>query len=303
MDKLQSMATFVQIAEQGSLSAAARSLDKSLPSVVRTLAVLEESLQVRLLNRTTRRIALTEEGRTYLQQCRKILADVQEAERALGQQQSEPSGLITLTAPVRFGEMHVAPAVSGFLRHYPKTRVDLILLDRVVDLLEEGIDIAVRIAHLTDSTLIAKPIGRVQQIVCASPSLLGGVGTPSRPEELTELPCVGFTGLSSATEWAFLDQGKPLSVPIRSRFVSNQVGAALNACVAGLGFGRFLSYQTEPLIREGKLVRVLQAFETPPVPLSLVYPHTRLLSSRVRSMVDWLTDNLQSPRNDVKSKR
>jgi DNA-binding transcriptional LysR family regulator len=266
--------------------------------VVRSLAALEESLQVRLFNRTTRRIALTEEGRTYLQQCRKILSDVQEAERALGQYQSEPSGLITLTAPVRFGEMHVAPAVSRFLQRHPKTRVDLLLLDRVVDLLEEGVDIAVRIAHLADSSLIAKPMGNVRQIVCASPRLLDRIGTPTHPEDLSNFPCIGFTGISSAVEWEFLDGGAPLRVSIKSLFVCNQVGASLHACAAGLGFGRFLSYQAEPLLREGRLVRVLQGFETPPLPLSLVYPHTRLLSSRVRAMVDWLAQEIQLGRQD-----
>lgn len=295
MDKLQSMDTFVKIAEHGSLTAAARSLDKSLPSVVRTLAALEESLQVRLFNRTTRRIALTEEGRTYLAQCRKILADIQEAERALGQLQSEPSGLITVTAPVRFGEMHVAPAVTGFLQRYPKTQVKLLLLDRVVDLLEEGVDIAVRIAHLADSSLIAKSAGAVRQVVCVSPSLLQSVDEPDHPKRLTDLPCIGFTGISSETEWEFMEEGERLSVPIRSVFVCNQVGASLHACVAGIGFGRFLSYQVAPLIQAGQLIRVLQDFETPPLPLSLVYPHTRLLSSRVRAMVDWLSEAIQLP--------
>jgi DNA-binding transcriptional LysR family regulator len=295
MDKLQSMHTFVKIAELGSLTAAAKALDKSLPSVVRTLAALEDSLQVRLFNRTTRRIALTEEGRTYLAQCRKILADIQEAERALGQFQSEPSGLITVTAPVRFGEMHVAPAVTGFLKRHPKTQVKLLLLDRVVDLLEEGVDIAVRIAHLADSSLIAKPAGAVSQVVCASPELLKRVDEPDRPEQLSERPCIGFTGISSESEWEFTEEGRRLDVPIKSLFVSNQVGASLHACAAGVGFGRFLSYQVAPLIRSGELVRVLQKFETAPLPLSLVYPHTRLLSSRVRAMVDWLSEAIRLP--------
>jgi DNA-binding transcriptional LysR family regulator len=293
MDKLLAMTTFVQIAEQGSLTAAAKSLDKSLPSVVRTLAALEESLQVRLFNRTTRRIALTEEGQTYLQQCRKILSDLHEAERALGQKQSEPSGLITLTAPVRFGEMHVAPAVTSFLQRYPKTRVNLLLLDRVVDLLEEGIDIAVRIAHLADSSLIAKPIGSVRQIICASPSLLNRIDTPKTPEALSELPCIGFTGFSSDSVWEFQDGNRSLAVAINPIFVCNQVGASLHACKEGMGFGRFLSYQAEPLIRSGKLVSVLQAYELSALPLSLVYPHTRLLSSRVRAMIDWLSEAIQ----------
>ncbi|MEW8492722.1 MAG: LysR family transcriptional regulator [Candidatus Thiodiazotropha taylori] len=293
MDKLQAMTTFVQIAEHGSLTAAAEVMDKSLPSVVRVLASLEDSLQVRLFNRTTRRIALTEEGRLYLDQCRKILADVEEAERSLGQHQSEFQGLITVTAPIRFGEMHVAPAVSEFLKRYPKTRVNLTLHDRLIDLLEEGVDIAVRIAHLPDSTLIAKPVSSVKQVVCASPALLEQVGVPEQPYELSNLPCVQFTGMSSSAEWEFVQAEQQQVVPIKSTLTCNQVGASLRACLSGVGFGRFLCYQTAPYLKDGRLVKVLSNYEPAALPLSLVYPHARLLSARVRAMVDWLSSSLQ----------
>ena len=292
MDQFHSMAVFVQIAEQGSLTAAAEAMGKSLPSVVRTLAALEKRLQVRLFNRTTRRIALTEEGRLYLAQCRKILADVQEAELALTRIQSEPSGRIVVTAPVRFGEMHVAAAVAGFLDRYPKTEVQLLLLDRVVDLLEEGVDIAVRIAHLADSSLIARPVGVIRRVVCASPALLGRCGEPRHPRALVGLPCIRFTGISSGTTWEFVEDEKPVTVPIRSALTCNHVGAAVSACVSGAGFGRFLCYQVMPYLRSGELVSVLSDFEPASVPVSLVYPHNRLLSSRVRAMVDWLADAL-----------
>ena len=166
MDKLQAMAVFVQIAERGSLTAATETLDKSLPSVVRILASLEEALRVRLFNRTTRRIALTEEGRIYLESCRRILAEIDDAESALGQDEAEPHGTITVTAPVRFGEMHVAPAVTRFLQRYPEVQVKLLLLDRVIDMLEEGVDVAVRIAPLADSSLVAKAVGHIRRVVC-----------------------------------------------------------------------------------------------------------------------------------------
>lgn len=292
MDKLQSMQVFVRIAEQGSLTGAAEVIGKSLPSVVRILAALEESLQVRLFNRTTRRIALTEEGRLYLAHCRKILADIQEAEHTLSQHQSEPSGMITVTAPVRFGEMHVEPAIAKFLDRYPKTRVNLLLLDRVVDLLEEGVDIAVRIVHLADSSLIAKTVGSVRQVVCATPALLQQFGEPVHPQALSELPCVRFTGISPAAEWEFVEKGRRLVVPINSPLTCNQVEASVNACAAGVGFGRFFCYQVMPLVRDGRLKVVLEEFEPPPTPLSLVYPHTRLLSSRVRAMIDWLAKEI-----------
>lgn len=292
MDKLQAMSVFVEIVERGSLTAAADALGKSLPSMVRILASLEEALQVRLLNRTTRRIALTQEGRVYLEQCRKILADVNESERTLSQSQTEPQGMITVTAPARFGEMYVTPAVTRFIKRYPKIQINLLLLDRVVDLLEEGIDIAVRIVPLHDSSLIARRIGTIRQVVCASPGVLAEYGAPSRPKELASLPCVRFTGISPGSVWHFEDNGKQLSVQVADGFTCNQVAASVDACAAGLGFGLFLCYQVMPRIRKGDLVAVLTDFEPKPVPLSLVYPHSRLLSTRVRALIDWMADDI-----------
>jgi len=294
MDKLQAMGVFVQIAEQGSLTAAAEVLGKSLPSVVRMLASLEESLQVRLFNRTTRRIVLTEEGRFYLERCRKILADIEESELALNQDQIEPRGTITLTAPVRFGEMHVAPSVTRFLAQHPRVQINLLLLDRVVSLLDEGIDLAVRIAHLDDSSLIARPVGEIRQVVCASPGLLAASGgAPSRPQQLADSPCVRFTGISSNSIWYFHDRGKRLTVPINGAFTCNQVRASVDACVAGLGFGLFFDYQVMPWVERGELEIILRDFEPAPLPLSLVYPHTRLMAMRVRSLIDWLALDLK----------
>ncbi len=294
MDRLQAMAVFVKIAERGSLTAAADALGKSLPSVVRMLAALEESLQVRLFNRTTRRIALTEEGRLYLERCRRILAEVEESELALSQRQIEPRGTITLTAPVRFGEMHVAPSVTRFLEQYRRVQVDLLLLDRVVNLLDEGIDLAVRIAHLDDSSLIAKPVGEIRQVACASPALLAGSGgAPQRPEKLSDLPCVRCTSISSSPVWHFRDRGKRLDVPVNGPFVCNQIGASVDACAAGLGFGLFFDYQIMPWVERGELEIVLSGFEPAPLPLSLVYPHTRLMAFRVRTLVDWLARDLR----------
>jgi DNA-binding transcriptional LysR family regulator len=278
----------VQIAERGSLTAAAEALDKSLPSVVRILASLEEYLRVRLFNRTTRQIALTEEGRIYLESCRRILAEIDDAESALGQDEAEPRGMIAVTAPVRFGEMHVAPAVTRFLLRHPQVQVRLLLLDRVIDMLEEGVDVAVRIAPLADSSLVAKPVGRIRQVVCASPKLLGEVGRPGRPEYLAELPCVRFTGISSGSVWHFFRKGKPLSVTVNGSLSCNQVGPAVNACIAGLGFGMFFCYQVMPAVRRGELELVLTEFEPDPLPLSLVFPHNRLMSPRLRIFVDWM---------------
>ena len=224
--------------------------------------------------------------------CRRILAEIEDAESALGENETEPRGIITVTAPVRFGEMHVAPAVTRFLQRYPQVRVRLLLLDRVIDMLEEGVDVAVRIAPLVDSSLVAKPMGRIRQVVCASPKLLAEAGQPRFPEDLAELPCVRFTGISSGSVWHFLRNDKSLPISVNGSLSCNQVGPAVNACIAGLGFGRFLCYQIMPAVRRGELQLVLTEFEPEPLPLSLVFPHNRLLSTRVRCFVDWMAQAL-----------
>lgn len=297
MDRLKAMQVFVSIAETGSLTAAAERLNKSLPSVVRMLSTLESELTVRLFNRTTRRIALTEEGRIYLQHSRHILSDLHDADQALIQKQCEPSGLITLTAPVRFGELHLAPCVAQFMQLYPQIRVQMLLLDRIVNLLDEGIDIAVRIAELGDSSLIARPLGRIYQSVCASPTLLQKLGCPKHPQELAHLPCINFMGLGNDKRWTFYQQQKKISVSIDPLLQCNQVGSSLASCTAGVGFGRFLSYQAQPYLADGRLQEVLQDFRPPALPLNLVYPHSRLMSSRVRVLADWLQQQL--PRSMV----
>ena len=293
MDKLLAMNTFVHIVEKGSLTAAAEALDKSLPSVVRTLAMLEEALDARLLNRSTRRIALTDEGRRYLERCRQILADIDEAEDELSSHQSEPRGHINVTAPVMFGKMHVAPAITAFLQRYERTQVDLQLLDRPVNLIEEGIDVAIRIGHLSESSMIAKPVGEIRRVLCASPDYLQNTPELKHPKDLSAYGCVRFTGLSSGPTWQFFENGQPLSIPIKGAFGSNHAQVAIDACEAGLGFGVFLSYQIEPLIKQGKLQIVLPEYEPPPIPINVMYTHAKLMSSRIRIFVDWMATRLK----------
>ncbi len=288
MDKLLAMRGFVAIVDHGSLTAAATALDRSLPAMVRTLAALEETLGTRLLHRTTRRMSLTAEGQGYLERCRRILGDIEEAEASLMRAQIEPRGQVRMTAPVLFGQMHVAPAVSEFLRSFEEVQVELLLLDRVVNLVEEGIDVAVRIAHLSDSTMVAVPIGRVRRVVCASPALLRTESVPMHPRELSDRPCVRFRGINAGDSWTFQDSGGEFSVRTRGSFACNQATAAVQACAEGLGFGMFLSYQVEPLVRAKRLEVVLGDFEPAPLPVSLVYPETRLVSTRLRALLDWL---------------
>jgi DNA-binding transcriptional LysR family regulator len=296
LDKLAAMRAFVAIVDRGSLTSAAETLEKSLPTVVRTLAALEESLGVRLLRRTTRRMALTEEGRAYLDRCRRILADIEEAEQAVTRHGAEPQGEIRATAPVLFGQLHVAPAVRAFVQRYERTQVDLVLLDRVVNLIEEGIDVAIRIGPLSDSSMIAVTVGQVRRVVCASPALLEREGEPSRPQELSKRPCVRFRGLAAGSTWHFHDGAREIPVRVAGPFACNQATAAVDACAAGMGFGLFLSYQVEPRVRSGDLAVVLRDYEPAPLPVSVVYPDARLMSSRLRAFVDFMKESLATRR-------
>ncbi len=283
------------------MSSAADKLLMSQSAVVRTLAALEDELGVQLLIRTTRRLNLSEEGREYYGRCRQILHEVEDAESALNQRQTNPTGLLRVTAPVTFGRMHLMPVINDFLNQFPNMEVELILLDRIVDLLEEGIDIALRIGSLPDSTLIAKPIGSIRHIICASPDYINHAGIPSTPTELRHFDCIHLTAIHSSPEWPFYERSRINKVTIAGKFKTNQVEAARDACCNGLGYGLFLSYQVEPLITEGKLVPVLEEFTQPPAPVNLVYPHSRQLSSRSRVFIDWaqpiLRARLASSRN------
>lgn len=292
VNKLAAMQTFVAILDEGSLTAAADALGKALPTVVRSLATLEEELGVRLLRRTTRRMSLTEEGRIYLERCRRILDDIEEADLAVSNQQISPRGELRVTAPVLFGQLHIAPAITRFLRKYTDVKVELLLLDRVVNMVEEGIDVGIRIAPLEDSSMIATRIGEVRRVVCASPELLQQVGVPKQPRELSEHPCVHFQGLSATPVWNFAGGRKPISVPVAGPFTCNHAAVAVDACAGGLGFGRFLSYQVESLVAEKKLEIVLQEFEPPAIPIHIVFAHSRLMTPRVRVFVDWMKEKL-----------
>lgn len=286
------METFVRIVESGSLTAAAEALQLSGPSVVRSLAALEREVGVRLLQRTTRRSSLTDEGREYYDRCRRVLAEVEAADAVLTARQLEPSGRLRLTAPAAFGRMHVTPLVCAFMARYPAVEVELLLLDRVVDLIEEGIDAAVRIAQLAESSLVAVRVGQTRRVVCASPRYINKSGMPEAPGDLIQHRCIVFTGLAANNEWSFT--GRPARVAVHPVLRTNQFDVAIDACLQGLGCGQFLSYQVEGPIRAGKLRTVLDDFSPPPVPIHIVYPHARLLSPNVRAFVDLASARLRA---------
>ena len=293
MDTLSAMRTFVEIVDRGSMTAAADALDRSQPAVVRTLAALEHHLGTRLLQRTTRRMALTPDGRDYLERCRRILMDVQDAERAVGQVSGEPRGEVRVTAPLRFGELHVAPAVLGFLAQYSQMSVDLMLSDRNIDMIEEGVDLAIRIGALSDSSMIAVRIGGMRRVVCGSKGLVARTGAPAEPAELGIRPCIRMQNIPrQETVWTFGAGSRSEQIRIDGPFGCNQVSTATRACAAGVGFGRFFYYQVQEMIADGTLVTVLEDQEPEPVPVSLVYPGGRLVSARQRAMIDWLSASL-----------
>ena len=293
MDTLAAMKVFVAIVDHGSLTAAADHLDRSQPAVVRALAALEAKLGARLLQRTTRRMSLTPEGREYLERCRQIVSDVEEAERSVSQDESNLTGPIRVTAPVQFGQLHVAPLLARFLSQHPNTTTDLMLLDRNVDLVEEGIDVALRIGPLADSDLIALPVGELRRVVCGAPSLVDRVGEPSSPHDLTQLPCIRQKILARASTWAFKDGLSKLNVKVNGRFNCNTIASAVTACVHGAGFGQFLSYQVQNELRDGRLQRVLKAYEVLAIPVHVVYPGGRLTTARQRAMANFLKTELK----------
>jgi len=298
MDKFGAMETFVRIVEKGSLTAAANALDTSLPTVVRILASLERSLGVMLLHRTTRRIRLTEEGALYLERCRAILSATNEAEEALISREAELRGNLTVGASVLFGRRYVVPVVSDFLRRHPKMTIDLRFGDRVLSLDEEHVDVAVRIAHLKDSSLVAIPVGKVRRVVCATEQYLRSNGIPKVPDDIRKHRCVRHTGLAPRSEWHFKIGRRNVSIPVISRVSCNEIDTSLTACIDGLGLGLFLSYQVAPLRDSGHLRYVLEQFEQEPIPVHVVYARSNLLSNRMHAFVDECVEKLRQTRFD-----
>ncbi len=285
MDKLRAMKTFVQIADDGSLTAAAAALGMSLPAVVRSLAALEADLGARLFQRTTRRIALTQEGLQYLVRSRDILAAVAEADASLADEVQAPRGQLTVTAPVLLGQRVVADFVTRFVAANPRIRCSLQLHDRFVDLVDEGMDVGIRIGALEDSSLVALRLGEVRHVVVASPAFLRRTGVPAHPSELRSRPCIRLATPVRAG-WAFQDGGRKLHVPVDGPLDFNHAGAALLACEQGAGFGQFFSYQVQDAVQARRLRVVLAPFEPPRQPVSVVYPNARLLPARTRAFVD-----------------
>jgi DNA-binding transcriptional LysR family regulator len=299
MDRLEAMSVFAAVAEAQGFSAASRRLGMPLATVSRKVSELEESLGVQLLARSTRRVSLTDTGRQYFEACRRILDDVAEAERAASGEYRSPRGELIITTPIVFGRPHIVPVVTEFLKAYEQVDVQMMLVDRVVDLLDEHIDLALRIGELPDSSLIAVRIGSIGRVVCASPAYLAAHGVPTHPRELAEHHAITFAGLSSPKEWSFRIAGATTRFPVRSRLTVTTAEAALDAAIAGAGLTRVLNYQAAAAVRDGRLVLVLQDFEPEPNPISLVYPSGRLVPLKLRAFLDFAVPRLKARLQEI----
>ncbi|WP_119421884.1 LysR family transcriptional regulator [Desertibaculum subflavum] len=297
MDRLEAMRLFAAVAEAGSFGAAARRLGVSAPVATRAVAALEERIGVRLLHRTTRAMRLSEAGTHFLADCRRILHEVEEAEAAAGGLHAEPRGTLAITAPAMFGRRHVAPIAIDFLTRHPAVSLRTLLVDRVVDLIDEGLDVAVRIAHLPDSTLNATRVGAVRRVVCAAPSYLAAHGAPARPADLSRHRIVTFAPGIAPAGWTFRDGSRNETVSPLAHLVANTAEMAIAAAVAGHGLTRVLSYQAARELRSGRLTLVLAQFEPPPIPIHVVHREGRSVSGRVRAFVDFAVDRLRADRS------
>ncbi|WP_133646744.1 LysR family transcriptional regulator [Paraburkholderia flava] len=294
MNLVESMSIFVTVVDSGSLSAAARRLGVPLPTVSRKVSELESHLKTRLLHRTTRLLSLTEAGTSYVAACRRILEEIGEAERAATGEYTTPKGELVVTAPIVFGRLHVVPVITEFLAQYPEINVRLVLTDRVVHLMEEQADVAVRIGELPDSTLVAAGVGTVRRVVCASPDYLDAHGVPAKPRDLAAHECITFEVLASKRAWVFGSGKAEVSVPVRSRLEVNTAEAAITAALLGAGLIRVLSYQVADAVRDNALRIVLDAFESAPLPISLVHKGQAPLPLKLRAFINFVVPLLRA---------
>lgn len=295
MDKLKAIRTFIAIAEQGSLTQAAKRLDTSLPTVVRTLAALEDEIGSRLFNRSTRVVDLTEEGQRYLGHVRQMIDALAQVEEEMSGTVSRPAGPVTVTAPQTFGSLYVAPALLAIKARHPDIIPRLALADRIVNLLEDHVDVAVRIGHLRDSSFKARTVGHVCQVLCATPECVAAHAPVKTPKDLRGLPCILNDGNTSGQSWPFLSgKGRVTPIPVTAAFTSNTVGPTLKACLAGVGFGLFLSYQVDDALRDGSLVTLLDDFQPPPLPIQIVRANTPVTPRRIKVVVEGLQDHVRA---------
>jgi DNA-binding transcriptional LysR family regulator len=293
MDRLEAMSVFLAAVETGSLSAAGRRMGMPLATVSRKLSDLEAHMRTRLLHRSTRKLTLTDAGQGYLAACKRILDDVEEAERIAAGEYIAPKGDLVVTAPILFGRLHVVPIIVGFMKAYPDVDIRLLLGDRVVNLHDDHVDLAIRIGVLPDSNMIATRVGAIRQVACGSPAYFAERGTPERPEDLVSHDCVTFDGLMFPDVWKFQVGKSEASFPVHSRLVVNTADAAINAVIGGAGITRALSYQVAEAQRAGSLKVVLREYEPAAWPVNLVHASQGRLPIKLRAFIDFAAPRLR----------
>ncbi len=298
MDRFESMSAFVAVAKARGFSAAARELGIPLATINRRVIDLERDLGVRLLHRSTRQVILTETGQDFFVTCERILDELREAHEAATGETRAPKGVLTITAPMGFGRLHLQPVALEFLAAYPDVTLKLLLVDRVANLVEENIDLALRISELPDSSLVARPLGHVQMLVTASPAYLERRGIPQEPADLMRHDCIAWSSVEPLNSWWFRDGTTDRKFPVHTRLSTTSADSAISAAHTGLGLVQTPSYQAEPGLRDGRLALVLRDFECVPTPVSLVYARQGLLPLKLRAFIDFalpkLAERLQS---------
>jgi DNA-binding transcriptional LysR family regulator len=290
MDRFDAMQAFVAVADLRGFAPAARKLGLSPSAVTRLVAALEDHLGARLLQRTTRSVTLTDIGARYLERVRPVLADVEEAEGSASAERTRPSGRLVVSAPIGFGRLHVSAVMSAWLTRYPEVSSELRLSDRMVNLVEDGVDLAVRIGHLADSSLVARHVGEMRRIVAASPGYLKRRGEPKTPEAIAAHETIQFGATTAPPDWRFVEGISEIRVACTPRFTTNSADAAIQYAEQGGGLVRVLAYQAAAAIKAGRLKIVLAKFEQPALPIHIVYPTSRLLSAKVRTFIDLVVE-------------
>ena len=293
MDKLREMEVFVAIVDRGSFTGAAEKVGMSAAAVSRAVHSLETRLATHLLARTTRSVRPTDAGMAYLEACRKVLDTITDAEANIAADQLNPVGTLTVSAPVLFGQRYVAPLINAFALRYPDVNVNAVYDDRTTRLLEEGVDIAIRVGHLGDSSTFAIPLGFVRRRTYAAPSYLAAHGEPLHPKDLANHHCVSFTGVSVPLEWVFNENGSRLPVRLQPRMVVDLGVAAVLAAVDGVGITQLLSYQAAQEVLDGKLQPVLRSFEPESIPVSLLHVERRSSSGKIRAFMEFAIEALR----------
>lgn len=297
MDRLQGMRTFVAVVESGGFTAAARKLDVSLSVVSRVVTELEAHLGVRLLTRTTRLVRPTDTGAAYFENCRRILGEIEDAELSAAGTHGTPRGHLVVTAPTLFGARHVMPIVVEYLQRYPEVDVSTLLLDRNVNFVDEGVDVAIRIGELSSSSLQAVQVGRVRRVVCAAPSYLERHGTPRTPEDLASHALIHTTAVALTPEWRFMVKGESVPLRFRPRLSTTTNDSAIRAAVAGLGLARVLSYQVAAELWAGELRVVMADYEPPQIPIHVIHREGRHAMQKVRAFLDLAIDRLRADKS------